>query len=114
MTVSLESFFLLIICVALSQPALIRGPVQEELDIYNDQIRIVRTLLSAECPTFAQSRREQPSKVSQANLEVQKLYYESLLTSLIRCRERNANNGTGAQQQTTGDDVTCHMSEVAG
>lgn len=98
---ALLAAFLVVTCVTLSQSGVLLGSLERELTINQDRVQIVHDmLLEAKCSiTDLKSKREEITKNIPAKLNVEKVYYERLLTLLIECQKENAE---GSNSATTG------------
>lgn len=81
--------FLAVSCVCLSSAALLSGSEQQELDIYQAQVRVVQDLLTSACPSLSKSKKAVIGNGVRADLEEQKLLYRQLLQDLIKCHSNN-------------------------
>ena len=71
--------------------------LRQQSYIYNAKTKILLELLAKECPSFSMATRELPDNKLRLDIEVQRIHYDRLASTLIECRK----NKTDQDKPTT-------------
>ena len=85
MRVVLVVTILVAVCLLLSDSVPLEGSVEDELNIYKAQVRVVYRQLAKECPQVRISKRQVDDNLG--HLEIQKILYDELFKKLIECKK---------------------------
>lgn len=93
---------LAVLCLQLSESATAgnNALLEKELLFQKSQAKIVFNLLVNECPEMVKVKREAADQLS-ADIQVQKLHYQSLLQQLLQCRKQKQEMTTTTTATTT-------------
>ena len=100
---------LLVVSVLLSHSAVIDNPseVNQELFIYEEQIRIMYQLLVEKCPEVIRSKRDDfNNQLLSSELMVQKLHYTAFLKKLNDCMKSKQMQTTSVKSTSTSSTIT--------
>ena len=105
MRVLLVVALLVVTVLLVTESSLIKGSVEEDIQILEVKIRVLHDLLAKDCPSYNSRAKRQADTENQRHLDVQMIVYDKLFKKWIECQNSKLatpSTSTSKLQLTTG------------